>query len=302
MRFTFYYDENNKKRFALFFDDGIVTIPNDFLGHEISPDDTADTVLGLSDEEFDKLSCLYREIESGSVRADKIGARLAPLVLNERANVFCVGRNYRTVLDDMNRATSKDLPSLSVPAFFYKPNRAIVASGDKILLCRTDSSMLDYEGEIGVVIGKKGKDLSPEEAADYIYGFTICNDVSARDVMKEYYQMYKGKSMDSFAPIGPCIITADEVPDYRHMDLETHINAELRQKGNSSDMIFDFPTVISFLSRAMTLMPGDIIMTGTPAGIGAAMCPPHFLKDGDLVEISVSGIGTLCNTVCEYLR
>lgn len=296
MRYTFFYGQDGSVHVGFYYEDGVVPIA------DVSTAPSAEQMLFLMPEQTEKLSLLYRAIARGEVQAQRREVRLAPLLLSEKANVFCVGRNYRSVGADMNRATNKDLKPLERPAFFYKPNRAVTVSGAPIMACSSDTHSLDYEGEIGVVIGKQGKNIPLEEASSYIYGYTVCNDVSARDVMKAYYQMYKGKSMDTFAPIGPCIATRDEIPDFRSMDLETYVNHELRQRGNTSDLLFDFPSVIHYLSRAMTLMPGDVIMTGTPAGIGAAMDPPRFLRDGDLVEITVKGVGTLRNTVHEYSR
>ena len=301
MRYTFYYDDTGAVQVGLYYEDGVVPVA-DILSGELSSKVSCDNIMKLEKPVMDELNRVYHEIESGKLEAEKKVVKFAPLVLNEKANVFCVGRNYKSVMKDMNKASEKDMSSMELPAFFYKPNRSVVATGDNILSCVTDTARLDYEGEIGVVIGKMGKDIPVEEAEEYIYGFTVCNDVSDRDVMKAYYQMYKGKSMDSFAPIGPCITTVGDVSDFRNMNIETRVNGERRQKGNTSELYFDFPTVVSCLSRAMTLMPGDIIMTGTPAGIGAAMNPPRFLKEGDVVEITVEGVGTLTNTVHEYTR
>lgn len=298
MRYTFYYDgpSGGEVRVGFYYEDGIVPMA------DVTDPPRPEDMLSLEADALERLNALYCAIAKGEVPAEKKSFPLAPLLLSPDANVFCVGRNYRSVAQDMNRATSKDIQVLERPAFFYKPNRAVTPSGSSIVACGDDTQNLDYEGEIGVIIGKQGKDIPLEEAESYIYGYTVCNDVSARDVMKAYYQMYKGKSMDTFAPIGPCIVTKEDIPDFRSMELETYINHQLRQKGNTSELLFDFPTIIYYLSKAMTLMPGDIIMTGTPAGIGAAMDPPHFLQENDLVEVSVKGVGILKNNVHIYSR
>lgn len=298
MRYTFYYDGSDAStiKVGFFYEDGIVPLS------DVTDSPAPEDMLFLAPSAAEQLNSLYQAIDSGQLSAEKKDFRLAPLLLNRDANVFCVGRNYRSVADDMNRATNKDMKALERPAFFYKLNRAVTPSGSLIVACGDDTQNLDYEGEIGIIIGKQGKDIPLDEAESYIYGYTVCNDVSARDVMKAYYQMYKGKTMDTFAPIGPCVATKEDIPDFRNMDLETRINHQLRQKGSTSDLLFDFPTVIHYLSKAMTLLPGDIIMTGTPAGIGAAMDPPSFLQEGDLVEVSVKGVGTLRNTIHVYSR
>lgn len=254
------------------------------------------------EERLERLYLLCREEAPPGGRLAVPRLRLLPAVLSERNCLFYVGRNYKSVRADMNRATDKSVETLKLPAYFMKPPRAAAASGDELIACHEDTEKLDYEGEIGVVIGKKGKDIPLSEAADYIYGFTAMNDVSARDAMKAYYQMYKGKSMDTFAPVGPCIATKREIADPSRMRIETRVNGELRQSGDTSELIFGFPALVSILSRSMTLFPGDLISTGTPSGIGAAMVPPRFLQDGDVVEVRVEGVGLLRNRVRFYHR
>jgi 2-keto-4-pentenoate hydratase/2-oxohepta-3-ene-1,7-dioic acid hydratase in catechol pathway len=215
-------------------------------------------------EKLTMLEALYDHIGPQPKQALRLPIskiKLLPLLLQDANNVFYVGRNYRATLSDMNKATNKNIGQLDRPAFFFKPNRSVIQSGEEIWACRAEISQLDYEGEIGIVIGKRGKDIPLAQAASYIFGYTVCNDVSARDAMKAYYQIFKGKSFDTFAPVGPCVATKKEV--HEPLAIRTHINGELRQNGDTSDLIFDFAMIIHMLSRGATLLPGDIISTGT---------------------------------------
>ena len=159
----------------------------------------------------------------------------------------------------------------------------------------TVTQMVDYEAELAVIIGKGGRGITKENSWDHVWGYTIINDVTARDLQKNHKQWFLGKSLDGFAPMGPWAVTADSV-DATNLTVSCHVNGELRQKANTADLIFDIPTLIATLSAGITLQPGDIIATGTPAGVGIGLTPPRFLQSGDRVEITISGIGTLANT------
>ena len=306
MRFT-YYARGTKRSVAFFYDNYLIDVNEALSLNSVSMREmTPSNIIEAAEAEKSKLEQLYQGIRDGVLACpEKLPlehVRLLPPVSKDNTELFYVGRNYKTIQEEMNKATCLHVEELPLPAYFNKTNRSAIASGEPIMACYEDTSELDYEGEIGVVIGRTGKDIPYNEAEAYIYGFTICNDVSARDAMKAYYKMFKGKSMDTFAPLGPCIATVSEFPDLKDIHIETHVNDSVRQRGDTSQLIFDFPEIISKLSRGMTLEPGDIISTGTPAGIGAAMTPPCFLNDGDSVSISVPGIGTLNNTVCFYHR
>jgi len=164
---------------------------------------------------------------------------------------------------------------------------------------RKVSDAYDYEVEVGVVIGKAGRDITLENAMDHIWGYTVANDVTARDIQARHVQFFKGKSLDESLPIGPWFMDAASVGDYRTLELTTHINGEERQRGQPSDLIFDIPGLIVTLSAGMTLVPGDVIITGTPEGVGYAMTPPKLLKDGDRMELAIDRIGKLDNTIVE---
>jgi 2-keto-4-pentenoate hydratase/2-oxohepta-3-ene-1,7-dioic acid hydratase in catechol pathway len=215
---------------------------------------------------------------------------LAPIASPPK--IMCLGWNY------FDHTAERKVPPPEEPVFFMKPHTSIVGPDDKILK-RPFVTQLDYEGELAVVIGKKAKDVPAEQAADCIFGYTILNDISARDFQFKDKQWIRGKGFDTFAPTGPCIATCSQMPDTGNVRIRTWVNGELRQNGSTRDMIFPIEQLIYHLSRVMTLEPCDIISTGTPSGVAMAMKEPKWLKDGDVVRIEIEGIGTLENTVLE---
>jgi 2-keto-4-pentenoate hydratase/2-oxohepta-3-ene-1,7-dioic acid hydratase in catechol pathway len=173
----------------------------------------------------------------------------------------------------------------------------VIAPGDSIPAHRDPSNSTDYEGELAVIIGTGGRDIPRARAVQHIYGYTIVNDVTARVIQKQHAQWFLGKSLDGFCPMGPAILSADEVPDVSELSIQTHVNGELRQDSKLALLIFDIPTLIETISALMTLEPGDIISTGTPAGVGVGFTPPKFLQKGDRVSVTIEPIGTLQNPV-----
>jgi len=228
------------------------------------------------------------------------GRRLrAPLV--PRRNVFCVGKNYHEHAAEFARSgfdtsAAKGELAPAAPVVFTKAPSTVVGPGDEVQAFAHLTQQLDYEAELAVVIGKPGRGIRPEDAWGHIWGYTIVNDVTARDLQQKHRQWFLGKSMDSFCPMGPWIVTADEV-DARALDVKCWINGELRQNANTRDLIFDIPTIIATISAGMALQPGDVIATGTPAGVGIGFTPPRFLRAGDAMRIEISGLGTLENQV-----
>ncbi|MCX7342351.1 MAG: fumarylacetoacetate hydrolase family protein [Hyphomicrobiales bacterium] len=222
--------------------------------------------------------------------------KLAAPLPHPRKNVFCVGRNYVEHIAEGERAQNIKVGISEHPVFFTKPATAVVGPGDTVPLFAHVSRQIDYEVELAVIIGKAGRDISREDALRHVWGYTIINDVTARDVQRRHGgQYFKGKGLDGSCPMGPWIVTADGVRDPGNLAIRLRVNGDLRQDGRTSAMIFDIPTLIASLSEGLTLEPGDVIATGTPSGVGYAMTPPCFLKDGDVVECEVEGIGTLSN-------
>jgi 2-keto-4-pentenoate hydratase/2-oxohepta-3-ene-1,7-dioic acid hydratase in catechol pathway len=212
-------------------------------------------------------------------------------------NVFCVGRNYVDHVKEGATAglSNGDLPK--VPQFFTKPPTAVIGPGAAIRIGPELTAELDYEIELGVIIGTGGRDILPGAAFDHVFGYTIINDVSARDLQRSHGQWFKGKALDNSCPIGPWIVTRDEIPSVEELELTLTVNGEPRQHARCNQMIFVVPTIIATLSAGLTLEAADIIATGTPAGVGFSFKPPRFLNDGDVVVARIEGVGQLTNRV-----
>jgi 2-keto-4-pentenoate hydratase/2-oxohepta-3-ene-1,7-dioic acid hydratase in catechol pathway len=209
-----------------------------------------------------------------------------------RKNVVMLGINYREHVDEGARARSLEIKYPEWPVFFTKPATSVIGHNGKVVHHKV-TDKLDYEIELAVVMGRKGRDIPKDKAYDYVFGYTICLDMTARELQRNHGQWFKGKSLDTFCPIGPWIVHKSAFPDPQQLRLVCRINGEVMQDGNTRDMIFDIPTIIESLSSGITLEPGDIISTGTPSGVGFARVPPLFLKPGDKVEGEIEGIGTL---------
>jgi len=219
-----------------------------------------------------------------------IGKWLAPL---DPPNVLALGLNYRKHADE----TSISHPD--IPTMFIKANTSVIGPDDIILLPAVGPEQVDYECELAVVIGKKAKNIPKASAMEYVFGYTCANDVSARDwqIEKQKKQWARGKSFDTFCPLGPWIVTKDEIPDPNALKISTILNGNVLQNSSTADMIFDVPTIVSDLSSSMTLLPGTVILTGTPEGVGFTRQPAVYLKDGDTVTIEIEQIGRLTNSV-----
>jgi 2-keto-4-pentenoate hydratase/2-oxohepta-3-ene-1,7-dioic acid hydratase in catechol pathway len=204
--------------------------------------------------------------------------------------VICVGLNYR----DHAAESRSEIPT--VPTIFNKFPNVVIGPGDPIVLPKA-SRKPDYEAEFAFVIGKGGRHIPADRAMEHVFGYTIINDVSARDFQTATTQWLMGKTFDTFCPMGPWIVTADEIPDPHALDISLEIGGEILQKSNTREMIFSLPRVIEYVSTAVTLEPGDVFATGTPAGVGFARRPPRWLKPGETVTVRVSGIGDLTNPV-----
>ena len=211
-----------------------------------------------------------------------------------KRNVFCVGKNYKAHIKEFDHAEDPQAPGR--PIFFTKAATSVIGPEEEIDAHTATTHQPDYEGELGVIIGKRGTNISEEDALKYVYGYTIINDVTARDLQKSHMQWFKGKSLDTFCPMGPTVMIGDwPVP----FTIYTKVNGELRQEGNTQDLIFSIPRLIAELSEGMTLLPGDVIATGTPSGVALGMPPEvqKYLESGDVVRCEIDGIGVLENTI-----
>lgn len=212
-------------------------------------------------------------------------------------NIFCVGRNYLEHAKEGARAAGRELKLPEVPTFFTKAPTAIAAPDAQLHLDATISAQYDFEAELAVVIGARCKNVSEAQAQNVVFGYTCLNDVTARDLQRAHVQWFKGKSLDDCAPIGPWIVTPEELGDPHALDIAFHLNGAQKQHSSTAQMIFRIPRLIAELSKGMTLLPGDVIATGTPEGVGFARTPPEFLRDGDETAVTIAGIGTLRNRV-----
>ena len=225
----------------------------------------------------------------------------APIPTPKR-DIFCVGKNYLEHAKEFGKSGfdagstgGDEIPEF--PIIFTKATTSVTGPNDPILSYLDPDNSVDYEGELAVIIQNGGRGIKKSEAHNHIFGYTVLNDVTARIAQKKHKQWVIGKGVDSFCPMGPVIITADELTHVGDLELTTHVNEELRQKTQVKDLIFDIPTLIETISSVITLMPGDIIATGTPVGVGIGFNPPIYLKPGDKVRVSVSSIGSIENPV-----
>jgi 2-keto-4-pentenoate hydratase/2-oxohepta-3-ene-1,7-dioic acid hydratase in catechol pathway len=214
-----------------------------------------------------------------------------------RKNVLCLGRNYAEHVKEGARAAGREAEIPKAPVFFTKAPTAVNGPFDDVPWHHTVTSMLDYEAELGVVIGIGGINIERSRAHAHVFGYTVMNDITGRDVQRLHMQWFKGKSLDGSCPIGPCVVTADEFGDPQAKRITLRVNGVTRQDGSTADMIFPVDTTIEWLSRGMTLEPGDLIATGTPDGVGMGRTPPEYLAEGDVVETEIEGIGTMRNRI-----
>jgi 2-keto-4-pentenoate hydratase/2-oxohepta-3-ene-1,7-dioic acid hydratase in catechol pathway len=258
-----------------------------------------DSMLALIDAGEPALGCARDLVErrgGDGIELSRV-TLLAPIP-RPRKNIFCLGLNYRDHAAEGARAMGKELKLPEHPIYFSKPPTCVIGPEEAIVYDPRVTQQVDWEVEFTLVLGRGGRDIPPDRVMEHIFGYTVGNDVSARDLQFRHGgQWLKGKSLDTFAPIGPWIVTADELSDPGNLDVRLRVNGVQKQSSNTREFIFDIPTMVSSLAAGITLEPGDLIMTGTPDGVGFARTPPEFLQDGDVVEAEVEGIGVLRNPV-----
>lgn len=224
-------------------------------------------------------------------------ARLAAPLPTPRRDLICLGKNYAEHATEFNTAMAQDDAIPTSPIVFTKATTTVCGPGEVVTADPALTQEIDYEGELAVVIGKPAREVEPHDALQHVAGYTILNDLTARDLQRKHQQWFVGKSLDGFAPMGPFLVTRDEIGAPDALELSTYVDGELRQSAPTSKMIFDVPFFISFLSKVLTLQVGDILATGTPKGVGVGFDPPKFLGDGSVVEVEISKIGRLKNTI-----
>jgi 2-keto-4-pentenoate hydratase/2-oxohepta-3-ene-1,7-dioic acid hydratase in catechol pathway len=243
-------------------------------------------------------------LDGGKARIDVEALRIVAPVPRPARNIFCVGKNYSEHAAEFHSSgfdsSSGDGSGAGVPEhpiFFTKVPSTVIGPGETIPRHLDPTDSVDYEGELTIVIGKGGRGITKADAFAHVYGYTIINDVTARTLQRRHSQWLLGKSIDGFCPMGPAIVTPDEIDDIGAMHLVTRVNDEVRQDVKIADLIFDIPTLIETLSQGITLEPGDLIATGTPVGVGLGFNPPKFLKKGDTVSVTIDPLGSLTNPV-----
>jgi 2-keto-4-pentenoate hydratase/2-oxohepta-3-ene-1,7-dioic acid hydratase in catechol pathway len=255
-------------------------------------------ILGVIDggaQALDRLRGLASSApDNGTVRS-LAGLTLLPPFDPPRGNVLAIGRNYQKHAEEGARALNTEV---GPPTIFTKAITTITGPYADIRIDPSVSTKIDWEVELGVVIGRRGANIKRSEALDHVFGYTVLNDVTARDIQNGWGgQWFKGKSLDGSCPVGPWVLTKDEIPDVQHLHLQLRVNGDVKQDANSQDMIYPVDAIIEWLSVGMTLLPGMLIATGTPEGVGFARTPPEFLQPGDVMETEIEGIGMLRNAV-----
>lgn len=257
--------------------------------------ETIDELIEGGDEALLMLAtAMQKHREAPSATSYPLQDVLITQPLQVKKNIICVGLNYDDHVGELQGKLDNS-QSTPAPTFFSKAPTAVIGPNENIHLHAGCTNQVDYEGELAVIIGKRGSHITEEEAYDYIFGYTIINDVSARDLQKSTSQWFRSKSLDTFAPMGPYILISEKGP--KRFEIKTEVNGELRQHGTTDDFIHSIPNLIATWSQGITLEPGAIIATGTPSGVGMSFNPPRFLQEDDQVSISISDIGTLTNTI-----
>jgi 2-keto-4-pentenoate hydratase/2-oxohepta-3-ene-1,7-dioic acid hydratase in catechol pathway len=212
-------------------------------------------------------------------------------------NVFCVGRNYAAHARESAAAFKTDATLPGIPVFFSKAPTAVNGPFDDVPRHAAVTTQVDWEAELGVIIGRAGRNITARDALSHVFGYTVINDITARDLQQKHNQWFKGKSLDGSCPMGPVVVTADEFGDPQNKRISLRVNGVAKQDARTSNMIFTVATIIEWLSKGLTLEPGDIIATGTPEGVGMGRTPQEWLQDGDVVETEIEGIGLMRNVV-----
>ena len=214
-------------------------------------------------------------------------------------NVFCLGLNYIAHAKESAQARGREMKIPTVPVIFTKAPTSVTGPFDDVEVDRHVTQQVDWEVELGVVIGKSGRDIAKADALGHVFGYTVINDLSARDLQQQHMQWFKGKSLDGFCPMGPVLVTADEFGDPQTKRVQLRVNGATKQDGSTADMIFPVDVIVEWLSKGLTLEAGDVIATGTPEGVGIGRTPQEFLQNGDVVETEVEGIGILRNRIVD---
>ncbi len=260
-------------------------------------DSVAPSMLALIDGGAAALAAAQKALAAAAQVVARSDVRLLAPIPRPKQNVMCLGMNYVAHAIESDRARGREPKLPEFPVFFTKALNTVCGEGDGVPLDSKVTAQLDYEVELAYIFGKQAKNVAKADALSYIFGYTIINDVSARDLQNRHQQFFKGKSLDNSCPMGPCIVTADEIPDPATLAIKLRLNGDLRQNSHTGDLIFDIPTSIEYLTLGTTIEAGQIVCTGTPSGVGMGRTPPEYMKVGDVMAAEIEKIGVLTNPI-----
>ena len=276
---------DNGKRFKVF--SSFENLPEYF--------NSIEDFLNEKNNDYQELISYIKSQDLSSVEIDD--KDILPPISRPKQNIICMGLNYEDHIKESEKVFLKDIKRPKHPIIFTKSTLSINSPYGDIEIRDEVSNELDWESELAIIIGKPGIRINKRDAYEHIFGYTVLNDISARDLQRNHKQFFLGKSLPGACPIGPCIVTKDEIENPHDLEISCKVNGKIKQESNTRYQIFDIPTQIESISRSTYLMPGDIIATGTPSGVGFARTPPEFLKDGDSVECEIEKIGKIINRV-----
>ncbi|WP_279119370.1 fumarylacetoacetate hydrolase family protein [Fusobacterium varium] len=296
MKFVRFKSENNEKLGIFNKDESkIIEISSVLKGREFSS--MIDLIENITEDEMEQLQETFGGKISEYVQYDVSKVKICSPIKRPIHDIICVGVNYKSHLEETKESFKDDFTETKKTVYFSKRASEIIGTGDTVKSRMDLDTHLDYEVELAVIIGKKGSDIAKEDVEKYIFGYSIFNDISARELQQSHFQWYRGKSLDTYSSMGPCILHKTALSFPIEVDVKSYVNKELRQSSNTRLFLADIPQIISEISAGITLEPGDIIITGTPSGVGMGMKPQGFMKKGDVVTCEIPEIGKLINTI-----
>lgn len=296
MKFVRFKSENNEKLGIFNKEESkIIEISSVLKGREFSS--MIDLIENITEDEMEQLQETFGGKISEYVQYDVSKVKICSPIKRPIHDIICVGVNYKSHLEETKESFKDDFTETEKTVYFSKRASEIIGTGDAVKSRMDLDTHLDYEVELAVIIGKKGSDIAKEDVEKYIFGYSIFNDISARELQQSHFQWYRGKSLDTYSSMGPCILHKTALSFPIEVDVKSYVNKELRQSSNTRLFLADIPQIISEISAGITLEPGDIIITGTPSGVGMGMKPQGFMKKGDVVTCEIPEIGKLINTI-----
>ena len=296
MKFVRFKSENNEKLGIFNKDESkIIEISSVLKGREFSS--MIDLIENITEDEMEQLQETFGGKISEYVQYDVSKVKICSPIKRPIHDIICVGVNYKSHLEETKESFKDDFTETEKTVYFSKRASEIIGTGDAVKSRMDLDTHLDYEVELAVIIGKKGSDIAKEDVEKYIFGYSIFNDISARELQQSHFQWYRGKSLDTYSSMGPYILHKTALSFPIEVDVKSYVNKELRQSSNTRLFLADIPQIISEISAGITLEPGDIIITGTPSGVGMGMKPQGFMKKGDVVTCEIPEIGKLINTI-----